>query len=114
MPTGRVIHRWDQPAGINFGSFDPYTVYVLEGSRQWHVLKDGTTGRRYQVLIARSEPEAPGYGHGFEYEFNVLDSDTIEGHLRKTEAEWTPAGITLTEPTGHKLFVPKDAFIGGR
>jgi hypothetical protein len=28
--------------------------------------------------------------------------------------EWTPEGVTFIEADGHRLFVPHEAFVGGR
>lgn len=98
------IHQWDQPAGIHYGSFDPYFVAVYEVSP---VLAPWP---RYEVFV--SKPTSPDYGHLTEYGFHnaAWESDYFD----RCTVDWTPDGITLTEPSGHRLFIPKKSFIGGR
>ena len=51
------------------------------------------------------------YGHVLNYpEATVID----EKNMEKTQVLWTADGIEMTFSTGHKLFIPKDAFIKGR
>jgi len=38
----------------------------------------------------------------------------IDDHIRKSSVEWTEDGLTFKEITGHRLFIPKQMFIGGR
>jgi hypothetical protein len=53
-----------------------------------------------------------GYGHWTEYEFHNYHNEP--DYFTRCAVDWTADGVTLTEPTGHRLFVPKNAFIGGR
>ena len=51
------------------------------------------------------------YGHVINYpEASVVN----EKDLEKTKVLWTADGIELSFNTGHKMFIPKDAFIKGR
>ncbi|QJW96141.1 hypothetical protein FTUN_3697 [Frigoriglobus tundricola] len=52
------------------------------------------------------------YGHWTEYEFHNYHNEP--DYFLRCVVTWAPDGVTLTEPTGHKLFIPKNAFIGGR
>jgi len=96
------VHHWDQPAAVNYKSFDPYAVMVFEVSP---VLSPWV---RYEVWVVNN----PHHGHMTEYGFHNAAEEP--NYFNQCRTEWTPEGVTLIEPTGHKLFIPKDAFIGGR
>ena len=107
--TDRVIKQWQQPAEVNYGSFDPYCLSVIEGSRDWG---KGDFPRRHYLFVGRGTA-APSYGHSCDYEFHASSED-VDAHVAQSSVEWTPQGVTLLEATGHRLFIPKKAFIGGR
>lgn len=112
MPTNRVLHRWDQPEGVKYGSFEPYSLYIAEGPKKWHIL--GWSKRRYEIRIVPTGADPNDHGHVFECDLQLYASPSVESHLEHCTVEWTADGVTFTQPTGHKLFIPKDAFIGGR
>ena len=110
IPVDTTCARWDQPAGVKYGSFEPYVVYVKDRSSWWNVF----ARRRYcRVGVMSHHQEEPLlYGHWVEYEFNTDRGEAA--YFARCRVEWTPDGVRITEPTGHELFVPKKAFIGGR
>ena len=108
-PTQRVLKTWECPAAV------PYCpglyLSVLEGAPNL----DGFPlhiGRRYAIYVGR-ESGQPSYGHRLDYRFNAEVVD-IETHLAQTVVRWTPEGVSLTEPSGHALFIPKTAFLNAR
>ena len=63
-------------------------------------------------VISHHQHEPLLYGHWTEYEFHNYSNDS--DYFTRCVVTWEPEGVTITEPTGHKLFIPKKAFIGGR
>ena len=108
-PSNRVIKQWHQPKDIQYQSFDPYTLSVIEGSINWNDIR---LPRHYQLFIGKGD-EAPDYGHYIEYSFHPM-SENIEKHIGRSNVEWTADGATFVENSGHRLFIPKKMFIGGR
>jgi hypothetical protein len=96
---------------LDYKSFGPYSVYVLEGARDWSYPL--ALPMRYSVVVARSGLAPPDYGHILDYSFHPGGNDT-EAHIRKSTAEWGPDGVSFVEDSGHRLFIPKKMFIGGR
>ena len=108
-PTQRVLKTWECPAAV------PYCpglyLSVLEGAPNL----DGFPlhiGRRYAIYVGR-ESGQPSYGHYLDYSFNA-EIVGIEAHLAQTAVRWSPDGVTLAEPDGHTLFIPKAAFMSLR
>ena len=108
-PTQRVLKTWACPATV------PYCpglyLSVLEGAPDL----DGFPfyiGRRYAIYVGR-ESGQPSYGHYLDYSFNA-EIVGIEAHLAQTAVRWLPDGVTLAEPDGHTLFIPKAAFMSLR
>ena len=71
-----------------------------------------TWGHTYEVFIGRGK-SAPAYGHyvPFPSHPGVNDPETF---IRNSKVEWTTEGVNLILERGHKLFIPKGMFIGGR
>jgi hypothetical protein len=107
--SDRVIKQWCQPKEIDYQSFDPYCLSVVEGSREWSNLE---FPRRHYLFIGRGTA-APGYGHYLDYTFHPGYED-VDAHVARSSVEWSPEGVTFIEATGHRLFIPKAMFIGGR
>ena len=68
--------------------------------------------RHYEIYVGRDSGK-PSYGHFIEFSFTngLDDTDT---HIKKSVVEWSDAGVTFKEASGHTLFIPKEIFIGGR
>lgn len=67
--------------------------------------------RHYYIWIGR-ESGQPSYGH--EVEFSFHPSEEFETYIKKSNIEWSDAGVTFKEASGHILFIPKEMFTGGR
>src|SRR5262249_50975121 len=97
-----VLWQDCQPDNINYGSFGPYCVSVLEGN----------LFEPYYLFFGRGNT-APSYGYYFTFPFWFDTKDPV-AEIRESKAEWKPEGVTFIAKWGNKLFVPKRAFIGGR
>ncbi|HZY85273.1 MAG TPA: hypothetical protein VFE78_10615 [Gemmataceae bacterium] len=111
-PSHRVVVELPQPAGLDYKSFGPYSVYVLEGARDWS--SPLALPMRYSVVVARSGMAPPDYGHALAYSFHPGFDEDAEAHMRNSTAEWVPEGVTFVETSGHRLFIPVKMFVGGR
>ena len=41
-------------------------------------------------------------------------ADDVDVHIRQSTVEWTAECVAFAEATGHRLFIPKKMFFGGR
>ena len=60
-----------------------------------------------EIWVGRGQQ--PSYGYVVDHSFRG-DVDDLDGSV----AEWERDGVTFVEPSGQRLFVPADAFTGGR
>ncbi len=101
----RVLAQWSQPNTIQYGSFDPYSLSIIE-------MNTDSWGHTYQIFVGRGT-HAPAYGHYVQFPFHPY-SDGLETYIRNCKVEWAADGVTLISESGHRLFIPKAMFIGGR
>ncbi len=101
-PGATTFRTFQQPDEIDYESFDPYEVAITEGSIQW-----STVGWPRSILIKVTRSGETSYGHFIETNLCVEDATKIT-------SEWDDTGVTLQFATGHRLTIPKEAFIGGR
>ncbi|MEU4434453.1 hypothetical protein AB0H60_17675 [Nocardia rhamnosiphila] len=72
--------------------------------------------RRESLLLHRRLPDAivvgrdPGMGYGHPVYFEILGNRDPE----LASARWSPEGVAIRLDSGHEIFVPADAFTGGR
>ena len=114
-PSMKVVAQWKQPAAISYDDWGPYYLSVVEDDRDWRGFPL-QVGRNYFIYLGR-DAGTPSYGHMIKYSFHASypdDSDNLELFLGKAAVQWTAEGATLELPSGHRLFVPKQMFIGGR
>ena len=99
--SNSILFRSCQGDYIKYNSFDPYCLTVIKQHQ--------TLNSRYIIMVSRKGDDE--YGHVIYYpEAPVISEKDVE----KTRALWTADGIELTFNTGHKMFIPKEAFIKGR
>lgn len=97
----RVIMESLQGDYVKYDSFDPYKLTIIKQSQP--------LSSNYVVLISRKGDNS--YGHVINY----LDPSPIsDDDVKKTRVIWNNEGIEMTFPLGHKLYIPKERFIGGR
>lgn len=109
MGQDEVVKSWPQPQEIAYDAKGPYALYVLRGPFIWKKLNGPT--RTYLLWIDQAN-SPPSHGHEKQYQF--AEYVDVESHIDRCTVEWNPEGVTFLEPTGHRVFVPKNAFIGGR
>ena len=110
-PSNKIIGQWKQPDSINYKSYDPYFLSVIERDVNWTYFPLNWE-RHYEIYVGREDGN-PGYGHFIEFSFHP-GSDGIETHMKKSTVEWNDDGVIFKEASGHVLFIPKAMFTGGR
>lgn len=99
--SDRVIMETSQGDYIKYNSNDPYTLSIIKQSQP--------LSSRYIILISGKMDKS--YGHVINYLDTSTDSDE---NIKRTRVIWNNEGIEMTFPMGHKLYIPKERFIGGR
>ncbi|WP_157181849.1 hypothetical protein [Nocardia testacea] len=72
--------------------------------------------RRESWLLHRRLPDVivvgrdPGMGYGHPVYFQILGNRDPE----LASARWSPEGVSIRLDSGHEIYVPADAFTGGR
>lgn len=67
--------------------------------------------QRYEIWITRQG--SPDYGYVLEHSFAPRDEDT-NVTIRACKIAWSAEGVTLLEPTGQSVFVPRALYERGR
>ena len=110
-PSNDVVHQWQQPASITYDDWGPYYLKVVERDIDWSNIPFHIE-RNYFIYAGRDSGE-PSHGHVFNFSFHPSPDDLLT-FLRKATTHWTEQGVELELPSGHRVFIPKDMFIGGR
>ena len=110
-PSLIVVAEWQQPANITYDNQGPYYLSVVETDINWRGFPIYV--KRNHIIYAGRESGTPSHGHVIEYSFHAFP-DNLKDFLKKATVDWTPDGVTLVLPSGHRLFVPKNMFMGGR
>jgi hypothetical protein len=112
-PIDRVIAEWPAPATADPGADSEYVLQVVAlGVNLWTI----PFTRNYAILVGHpsgNSRDALAYGHRSQCSF-FPGSDNIEDYIRRSTVAWTPAGVALKQPSGETLFIPREAFAGGR
>lgn len=114
-PSMKVIAQWKEPTEIKYDDLGPYYLSVVEDDIDWQAFPFHL-GRNYFIYAGR-DAGTPSYGHMIKYSFHPSypdDPDNLEPFLARAIVTWTAHGVTLELPSGHRLFIPKAMFIGGR
>ena len=99
--SGDVLLTTTQPDSVTYDA--KYELQIKEGSRELQLFD---FARGAEIMIARQGNDF-SYGHG-------IDIDVLGSDVSKTQVEWIKSGINLHFDSGHNLFIPKNAFEGGR
>lgn len=102
-PSLKVVKTWKDPSVSMY-----LTVY--ESDTDWRGFPLNVQPR-YAVYVGR-ESSTPSYGHYVDLTFygSLESTDSI----RQSKVEWSDQGVTLRQPSGHLLFIPKAMYEGGR
>jgi hypothetical protein len=109
----KVLHTWKQPDSLKYHSFDPYYLSVVETDCDLSRLLMSFCNDRHHILYVGHDSGTPTYGHMLQFPFEP-GINGMQTDLQQATVTWTPIGVTFKTPTGHQLFIPKQAFIGGR
>lgn len=115
QPSNRVIETWKQPENIIYKDPWIYSISVVEGELSLSNFPF-TVARKY-FIFAGLDSKKPTYGHVVDYSFHPLSFDSmdnIEAYIKSCNVEWTEQGATFIEKSGHRIFIPKEMFIGTR
>ena len=107
----RVMAHWPQSSAVQYDAGGPYHLLVVESDRDWRGFPF-SLGRHYFLLIGH-EISGDQSGYRVDYSFHPATGD-IEEHLRNCVVDWTPLGVWFQEPSGQRLFIPKEVFAGGQ
>jgi hypothetical protein len=99
--SSRILYKDCQPKSIIYKSYDPYCLSIIE--------LDLTLSKNNIIMISHNGDNI--YGHILSYPESHLVN---ESNIQKTITDWDSNGINLTCYSGHKIFIPKKLFIGGR
>jgi hypothetical protein len=99
--TDRVIMENSQGDYIKYNSQDPYTLSIIKQTQP--------LSSNYIVMISGKGDKS--YGHVINY---IDPAPLSDEEIKKTLVIWNKDGIEMTFPMGHKLYIPKERFIGGR
>lgn len=99
--SDRVIMESFQGDYVKYNSFDPYKLSIIKLSRP--------LSSDYIILISRKGDNS--YGHVINY---IDPTEVSDENIKRTRVIWNNEGIEITFPMGHKLYIPKERFIGGR
>lgn len=109
-PSNEVVHKWQQPASITYDGQGPYYLAVVKSDLDWRGFPFEIR-RNYSIYVGR-DPQ-PSYGHWVDLSF-FPEPDDMKTFLNKASTNWTDQGVELVLPSDHRVFIPKDAFTGGR
>ncbi|MDX2198609.1 MAG: hypothetical protein SF069_06515 [Phycisphaerae bacterium] len=110
----KVVYQWCQPSGIAYDDWGPYYVSVVEADLDWRGFPIHVE-RNYFLYVGR-DAGTPSHGHMIKFSFHPSSANyyDLPGFLKRTDVQWTAEGVELRLESGHRLFVPKDMFVGGR
>jgi hypothetical protein len=108
------VAEWKQPGSIEYHSFGPYFLSVLRDDLDWSGFPL-TVSRNYSIYVGR-DSGTPTYGHVVKFSFHPGTESNFdeESHIKRSSVDWTEEGVTFQEFSGHRLFIPKAMFTGGR
>lgn len=112
LPRGlrQTVFRSLQPASVTYHSYDPYQLTIEERGLDWTTFP---LSRRQQIFIGRAADLEHSYGYRLDYSFHPRPS-AGQSAANQVQVVWSPAGVTLTEKSGQRLFIPQALFTGGR
>lgn len=97
-----AVQRMAQPEHVEYPE-DTATHYVgIVRKRSWLLGRP----QAYEVYTGRSSDLI--YGHFIEIAITNVERPVLR------EADWRPEGVHIRFESGHELFIPAEAFLGGR
>lgn len=109
-PSLKVIQQWKQPASITYDHMGPYYLSIVEDDLNWRSFPLNVE-RNYFIYVGHNAG-TPDHGHMIRYSFSPPAD--LKPFLAAAQVQWTAQGVELLLPSGHRLFIPKAMFTGGR
>ena len=104
-----MIAQWAQPIAVQYDSFDPYSLSIVEKGTDYSSILNWRPA--CEVFVGRGTNI--DYGHAVAFSF-YPGSTKVDTFIRASTVSWSADGVTLIVGSGHRLFIPKAKFIGGR
>lgn len=95
-PSLNVIKTWEKPNASMY-----LTIY--ESDIDWRGFPLNVQPR-YAIYVGKTSG-TPSYGHFVDMSFYGLPEQTDS--IRQSKVAWSDQGVTLLQPSGHVLFIPK-------
>jgi hypothetical protein len=110
-PSRRVLASW--PSSVRAEPAEP-RLSVVEADWDFSGFPLELQ-RNVEIYVGRGAGNG-SYGHYMRYSFHPSGDDyrALGRHLHKCTVTWAPEGVTLSEPDGHRLFIPAASYLGGR
>lgn len=109
-PSLKVVQQWKQPASVTYDHMGPYYLSVVEDDLNWRGFPLSVE-QNYFIYVGHNAG-TPDHGHMIRYSFHP--SADLKKFLAAAQTQWTDQGVELQLPSGHRAFVPKAMFTGGR
>jgi hypothetical protein len=105
----RELGHWTSPDGA-------YHLIAFEGELDWRGFPLGLS--RHHYLYVGRDRQASGYGHRVTWDphsamFDPGNAD-LGAYVRAYRVDWSGLGVTIEEGSGHRIFIPSRAYLGGR
>jgi hypothetical protein len=99
--SDKIIYRSCQGDYIKYNSSEQYCLTIVKQRQSFN--------NRYVIMISNKN------GNEYRHLLNYPEASAIdEKEMEKTRVLWTSDGIEMTFNTGHKLFIPKEAFANNK
>ena len=110
----KVVAQWKQPGTVQYDGLGPYYLSVYESDYDWRGFPLNWQ-RRYSIYVGR-DSGTPNYGHNLDFTFYPMQADhfDVQTAITNSKTEWQTEGVTFITTAGHRVFIPKAMFIGGR
>ncbi|HHH76628.1 MAG TPA: hypothetical protein ENL03_06355 [Phycisphaerae bacterium] len=108
--SGDVVYQWQQPKDVTYDRGGGFYLWIIESDMDLGILE---FRHNYKICVGRIA-KGSIYGHYIKYPFSAPSPKDFKESLSDAEVIWTPEGVELSLPSGHHIFIPADAFTGGR
>jgi hypothetical protein len=103
-----VLIGWRSGKVLFKDCHDGHCLQVLEGFTSHHFLD---FEQHYEVWVTR---EGGSYGYELDHSFAYHEGLDDLATIRACRVAWADDGVSLIEPAGQRVFVPKHVYLGGR
>jgi hypothetical protein len=108
-PTDKVLWQSCQPMSLIYSNSVHYCVTVIEGGYSINFFTNKL--RRGTFVFVGPERANVTDGHLIEYQFHIGEKRP-DVFYQQLHAEWTEQYLKISEPSGHTITVPSEAYTG--